>query len=961
MFEFIKRIITWITTLIIMLIQTVSNIFTPSVTGSNDEELTKLQNFAAGCAFTYTPSNAHMKTVVNADKLKVISYSIFRPYLRNIRYNEYMSGLERNAKEFPKIFPQTEGWIMRIYTDGTLVNQMYEYDENHTTFRREDHRWASILRQLKALPYVQIVDISCEKLRDDKHPEYHRGYFVTCARYFPMFDDDVELFLPREMDAYASEVDKYHIDKWIASDKIFTLYRTGDYGTNHPRLNCILSDMQTTQPKTYQFLRDGRLKDSAANKNNPKYMDGVFACHWGAKRFCGDRRVRSRYIKPTDIGGTESWIYMPVILEALGHKRIKGFHRSVPEWSVIVNHYKKSFLENRKWRTASGKILQGPLLYRDLVKLFDSPNHLPGEIQDALINDNTKIERSLVRYIINLKAFLFADGDRKAPDSWVCDELAHKMLTDLLNIKNNKILKACQASDIDKYKYGIDEVLLNHTILPYIVNSDSYYHVDMYTTQELLLMIRDKNNGVFNEIVKCFQRDFKRNGVDIYSQESIYNFFKSKDNYMFSRMYKDMMRSEFIAHAEELSTILPNGSNTLALENFFTTTMSELFVVKDIDISEPQSESLEDTVRLLRIVLDDDEITEHIPEQQDEQQDEQPKNDFNSRLLSMINSFKNAIKPEPEPEPEPVPDVVPSNNSRGVFANLSLNNVDIVPRNDTDSEDNNTDTNNVNDTDSEDNNTENLFDMFKQPGAYTFGLPKENDSDDTLFEPHLPAPKTPRSPKQLPMIPKQPPKIPTRPPKPQPQPLPTPKPQPTPKPPRSPKQLPMIPKQPPKIPPKISKNSHSHIYGYGHRIHISNEDYYAMAELFLQSSKIYKKENNVQGRVVQLLGNPIYQETSNNISYYERPSGDSVARYLKNISRLDSHKFTKISNYINKKLGATDDIQDIDKLAAELNSRLDALNIARYSEHEYNPLLRVALHSPLMETITVEGLEHHIA
>ena len=130
MFEFIKRAITWITTLIIMLIQSISNVFTPSsVSGSHDPELSKLQNLAVGCKFTYTPSNNHMKTVINAEKLRVVSYSIFRPYNRNIKYRDYMDGITRNAELFPSIFPTSEGWIMRIYTDSTLINKMYAYDE----------------------------------------------------------------------------------------------------------------------------------------------------------------------------------------------------------------------------------------------------------------------------------------------------------------------------------------------------------------------------------------------------------------------------------------------------------------------------------------------------------------------------------------------------------------------------------------------------------------------------------------------------------------------------------------------------------------------------------------------------------------------------------------------------------------------------------------------------------------
>lgn len=187
------------------------------------------------------PSNTEIINMLktngwNDSKFKVCSLSLFRPKKRNTRYAEYYNGLIKYADNFYKIFPKSEGWILRLYIDDSLFTTDYEYDDrslnrekNQWDGQLENAKWYELINTLKSRD-VQIAKYRCKQFALDA--TYHKGYFGTIARFFSLFDDDVSATIFRDADAAVILPDKLHIDDWIKSDNKAHAYQA-NYTPDH--------------------------------------------------------------------------------------------------------------------------------------------------------------------------------------------------------------------------------------------------------------------------------------------------------------------------------------------------------------------------------------------------------------------------------------------------------------------------------------------------------------------------------------------------------------------------------------------------------------------------------------------------------------------------------------------------------------------------------------------------------
>ena len=186
----------------------------------------------------YSPSNdiikrqiKHVAPLYQQDTFKVCSLGLFRPKVRNLRYQEYYDGLMRYAEGFHKIFKLEKGWILRIYIDSSLFSEDYKYvdfsDEKQWNGKLESESWKELVESLKSKNGIQFVEFTVEDFQEDK--DYHLGYFGTIARFFSMGDPDVSASIMRDIDSNVIESDLQNIEHWIQSGSLMHFYYSEYY------------------------------------------------------------------------------------------------------------------------------------------------------------------------------------------------------------------------------------------------------------------------------------------------------------------------------------------------------------------------------------------------------------------------------------------------------------------------------------------------------------------------------------------------------------------------------------------------------------------------------------------------------------------------------------------------------------------------------------------------------------
>lgn len=121
-------------------------------------------------------------------KKKIISFSLWG------KIRLYCIGAVKNAILAKKFFP---GWICRFYYDKSVPE--------------------IIINKLKELDNTELVFIEKEsggKIYKDN------GQFGMFWRFFPFDDDDVEIWMSRDIDSRLSEYEAEEINKFLKTDKI---------------------------------------------------------------------------------------------------------------------------------------------------------------------------------------------------------------------------------------------------------------------------------------------------------------------------------------------------------------------------------------------------------------------------------------------------------------------------------------------------------------------------------------------------------------------------------------------------------------------------------------------------------------------------------------------------------------------------------------------------------------------
>lgn len=129
-------------------------------------------------------------------KKKIISFSLWG------KIRLYCIGAIKNAILAKKFFP---GWICRFYYDKSVPE--------------------IIINKLKKLDNTELVFIEKEsggKIYKDN------GQFGAFWRFFPFDDDDVEIWMTRDIDSRLSEYEAEEINKFLKTDKIIHSIRNNN-------------------------------------------------------------------------------------------------------------------------------------------------------------------------------------------------------------------------------------------------------------------------------------------------------------------------------------------------------------------------------------------------------------------------------------------------------------------------------------------------------------------------------------------------------------------------------------------------------------------------------------------------------------------------------------------------------------------------------------------------------------
>jgi len=229
----------------------------------------------------YSQTNDEKKLRTRTDKLKVCSTSLFRPVVRNTRYKEYYNGIFIYLDSFSKFYPLTDGWILRVYIDASLFSNDYSYSNNSNIKSwdgdYESVKWRQCVEKLKEARNVQIIRYECPQFKDPAHPDYHLGYFGSIARFFSMFDSDVDITIFRNLNKNVLECDKLSVYHWIQTDKKFHVYTSETY--RPPHFSYYLGRLEVVDEK-YTHIKTGNKKYIESAK---KLRSSMLAGLWGAR------------------------------------------------------------------------------------------------------------------------------------------------------------------------------------------------------------------------------------------------------------------------------------------------------------------------------------------------------------------------------------------------------------------------------------------------------------------------------------------------------------------------------------------------------------------------------------------------------------------------------------------------------------------------------------------------------
>lgn len=168
---------------------------------------------------------------------RVISFCLYKApnnweSIMETTHNKYLLGLSENIKLLETFYP---GWYMYIYHNKELDKSLID-------------RFSS--------EYVKFIEVNTTETN------------AMQWRFFPIDDEDVELFISRDIDSRITEREKVSVHEWIDSDKIIHIMR------DHPHHGYTILGGMWGMKKTQSF----NMKDSCKNYNISKNFE--YDKHW---------------------------------------------------------------------------------------------------------------------------------------------------------------------------------------------------------------------------------------------------------------------------------------------------------------------------------------------------------------------------------------------------------------------------------------------------------------------------------------------------------------------------------------------------------------------------------------------------------------------------------------------------------------------------------------------------------
>jgi len=145
---------------------------------------------------------------------------LFRKPGKSGRLFQYITGILESVDNVRDNFPD---YIVRLYVDKSMLTISSE-----SKFIADLDNFISILIKKEI---VQIYLYNCESF---SHEVEHFGTFGTLARFFPLFEENIEEVHMRDTDStFGNTYDKNLIKKWMESGKKFYSYIVKNYKPAH--------------------------------------------------------------------------------------------------------------------------------------------------------------------------------------------------------------------------------------------------------------------------------------------------------------------------------------------------------------------------------------------------------------------------------------------------------------------------------------------------------------------------------------------------------------------------------------------------------------------------------------------------------------------------------------------------------------------------------------------------------
>ena len=188
---------------------------------------------------SFIPMN-YPKTRDSTGKYRAYSVCIFRPPTnRNNKLKLYLESLHKCAGVLKQKLP---GWIMRIYYDNSLSNDIFRKDKylaDYYLFKGTGRTKRKRIVPLIKRSNVQMILVKCPshfyQSDEQQYVANHIGMFGSLMRYHAAFDPDVSYMVSRDADFAPDSVahNAKYIKQWVQSGKRYSYLHSPRYAVPH--------------------------------------------------------------------------------------------------------------------------------------------------------------------------------------------------------------------------------------------------------------------------------------------------------------------------------------------------------------------------------------------------------------------------------------------------------------------------------------------------------------------------------------------------------------------------------------------------------------------------------------------------------------------------------------------------------------------------------------------------------